>query len=894
MADVKSEIAAIIAKHQAIPIVNIPKDVLIAGEILSERKESMKVFDAGKGQRTAHIYACPIHFKDTDGTFKTIDPTVKRKPLLDPLQTHKYEVKSGTYHAHFKADKPHDYRLEIGDSWIEYEALFDESESLTIKVDTSKIGIKETIALKDKNAPTKLSWIVTRSGNGIITPPPTAHDAKGKNVPVIVTQDKDILTYEVDTTDAIFPIEIDPTSITATNDGYVYKSNSFGDYAAARDSIAGDAKDTTNFAIGQSYVDQDPDFIYTARRAFASLLIPDMSEALTASLFLYGKSDSSTVDFLLYIHTSTYSTPLVKEDYDLFDGHQASGAYNGTVLNNIWASSGYSATWNEITFNASGLAAILAKKNDTLKLALISKEDYDNSAPTDNEFCNFYTSSESGKEPYLSITYTIAVVEEVSALIEMEAEVTTKWEAITSVSALIEVEVSATENTWSYRKSLIVNAAAIDSPLSDFPCGIVLNSGNFDFTKARSDGYDIRFINSTGTSFLPYERVSHDAVNKLAEYHFKASSLTDSSIYYMLYGNASATDGADPEAVWDDNFVMVQHMNDGVDNAHITDSTQYDNDGAKKGANEPVEATGQIGMAQDFDGSNDYIGMTNLRPAGNAFTFSFWAKSSSAGVQKALFSLSDNPEAHRFDLWWEYAAGGNLAYNNGGATSSFGAHPVDGLWHYYELVADNTSLKLYVDNVQSGATKTITALDFSASANFKIGSRYDGSAQWFPGSVDEFRISETARSAAWIKAEYYLGNGTLFTLSDGDIVETISSLIEVEASIQNKITSPISSLIEVEASIISTKTQFLTLSGSMTPSGGISLSNPDWIPIDDRLNWMGEWNATYVYTVGDVVMYKTDEGRYHGWLSRTTHNVGNIPTTAYAHWARIIQAKWKR
>lgn len=86
----------------------------------------------------------------------------------------------------------------------------------------------------------------------------------------------------------------------------------------------------------------------------------------------------------------------------------------------------------------------------------------------------------------------------------------------------------------------------------------------------------------------------------------------------------------------------------------------------------------------------------------------------------------------------------------------------------------------------------------------------------------------------------------------------------------------------------------VSVGGSMTPTGGLtSISNPDWIAIDDRLRWMGEWSATRVYVVGDVVMYKTDEGRYHGWLSRTTHNVGNIPTTSYAHWAQIIQAKWK-
>jgi len=96
-------------------------------------------------------------------------------------------------------------------------------------------------------------------------------------------------------------------------------------------------------------------------------------------------------------------------------------------------------------------------------------------------------------------------------------------------------------------------------------------------------------------------------------------------------------------------------------------------------------------------------------------------------------------------------------------------------------------------------------------------------------------------------------------------------------------------------SLIMGATYHLALSGSVTISGGLtSIANPDWTAIDDRLRWMGEWSATWVYDVGDVVMYKTAEGRYHGWLSRTNHNIGNIPTTAYAHWARIVQAKWKR
>ncbi len=86
----------------------------------------------------------------------------------------------------------------------------------------------------------------------------------------------------------------------------------------------------------------------------------------------------------------------------------------------------------------------------------------------------------------------------------------------------------------------------------------------------------------------------------------------------------------------------------------------------------------------------------------------------------------------------------------------------------------------------------------------------------------------------------------------------------------------------------------ISVGGEITPSGGVSISNPTWIPVEDNLRWMGEWNATVSYDVEDVVMYKTTEGKYHGFISRTPHNVGNIPTESYAHWARIVQARWKK
>ena len=78
-----------------------------------------------------------------------------------------------------------------------------------------------------------------------------------------------------------------------------------------------------------------------------------------------------------------------------------------------------------------------------------------------------------------------------------------------------------------------------------------------------------------------------------------------------------------------------------------------------------------------------------------------------------------------------------------------------GQWNYYAYTrtADTGSLAVYMDGIR-GATQTtaLTAPVFSGNATLKLGG--GGGQQAFPGKIDEFRISNVARSADWIKATY--------------------------------------------------------------------------------------------------------------------------------------------
>ena len=105
---------------------------------------------------------------------------------------------------------------------------------------------------------------------------------------------------------------------------------------------------------------------------------------------------------------------------------------------------------------------------------------------------------------------------------------------------------------WSYRRKItITNNSSND--LTDYQVAIDLDSSNFDFSKANSDGSDIRFTDSDGETLLSYWIESWDSANSKAKIWVKVPSIPASGSVdiYMYYGNSSATDEGNPEQVFD-------------------------------------------------------------------------------------------------------------------------------------------------------------------------------------------------------------------------------------------------------------------------------------------------------------------------------------------------------
>lgn len=83
----------------------------------------------------------------------------------------------------------------------------------------------------------------------------------------------------------------------------------------------------------------------------------------------------------------------------------------------------------------------------------------------------------------------------------------------------------------------------------------------------------------------------------------------------------------------------------------------------------------------------------------------------------------------------------------------------------------------------------------------------------------------------------------------------------------------------------------VSVGGELDMVGDLTGGNPDWIEIHPWMNWKGEWAVATEYAIYDVVLYQ-DGLSIHAFVSKSSHNTGNLPTDA-AHWDRLIQEKWR-
>ncbi len=195
----------------------------------------------------------------------------------------------------------------------------------------------------------------------------------------------------------------------------------------------------------------------------------------------------------------------------------------------------------------------------------------------------------------------------------------------------------------------------------------------------------------------------------------------------------------------------------------ISGTTAYDRSGQGNNGtltSGPVVTEGKVGQALSFDGTDDYIALTDsttLKPA--LWTVAAWIYADTGAVlYRGIFRPSyGSGYTSGFLLLIDNANRVAIRYGNGTAyvNSMNSGTSVLGAWHHVAATFDGTTMALYLDGVEKSS---INASTFGYSVTNDSASIAEGpGTEKFDGLIDEVRLYNYAFSAPEIVALYNMG-----------------------------------------------------------------------------------------------------------------------------------------
>jgi len=295
---------------------------------------------------------------------------------------------------------------------------------------------------------------------------------------------------------------------------------------------------------------------------------------------------------------------------------------------------------------------------------------------------------------------------------------------------------------WAYRKQITIDYTKVNGTLNNFPVLIEFTDSGM-IGKTQEDGDDILFTLSDGTK-LAHEIESYDELtgHLVAWVNVPILSSIEDTILYMYYGNDLAENQQSPEEVWDSNYLAVHHLEE-TEGTIITDSTDKNNDGSPTDVILDVE--GKLNGADEFNGVSSKTILPQIFTGQTQFTVEGWYYLTGT---KESYLIAQRDLLQNGMFIRHYPATGEIQMFVNGKTVSRITNTYE--WHHVVGTYDGTIARMYIDdNVPSVTTTTLTWPNQST----YIGDRLTGNRA-FQGKLDEIRISDIARSAAYITTSF--------------------------------------------------------------------------------------------------------------------------------------------
>jgi len=336
-------------------------------------------------------------------------------------------------------------------------------------------------------------------------------------------------------------------------------------------------------------------------------------------------------------------------------------------------------------------------------------------------------------------------------------------------------EQSGFDNTqFDYWKVITINHDYIDEDLSDFP--VLVHESNTKFiNNVQSDGDDFAFSNLANDTQYDHEIELYNSTSGKVWAWVKiptVSSTVDTQ-FIMHYGNDNCGSQENTEDVWDENYVLVLHMNETSGGSF--DSSIYGNDAyVKNVVNQSV--IGKIGLSNEFDGINGHLHIndtSSLELGGNG-TLECWFNWDSELSFGGLIHKGDDSafsdEAYGIYGYYDYHR--LRAFLEGTPDVAVNSNYDElknnsDIWYHGAFVWNESGARMLINGTQDASTGSTTITN-DTSGGVNIGTQTDES-DWDPmdGRIDEVRISNIGRTNAWMSAGFNNTNQTVGFMTIG-------------------------------------------------------------------------------------------------------------------------------
>jgi len=287
-----------------------------------------------------------------------------------------------------------------------------------------------------------------------------------------------------------------------------------------------------------------------------------------------------------------------------------------------------------------------------------------------------------------------------------------------------------------------------DAVLEEFPVLVRLDKDWFDFTQARPDGADVRFISADG-KLLPHQVEEWNAPAGTATIWVRVPRIEGNArqSLQMYWGKADAPGTSDGKAVFNESngYLSVWHMGESV----------RDDTGKLESKDSGTTVTaGVIGAARHFSGKAGIFCGDKISgyPVGHdPHTTELWFRVERSNVSlvgwgtqsrqgKAVMQFRGPPHID-MDCWFSdgnVRSAGLIALNE---------------WNHAVFAYETGNARIYVNGALAGKGESRgTPLDIKSPASLSLGG-WSGDYS-FVGDLDEVRISKVTRSADWVRLEY--------------------------------------------------------------------------------------------------------------------------------------------